>query len=203
MEEDERRRAGIARLAVVEAQPFELDETVVDLQDGQRLPAGGVLPWLAVTWPEARRHVLPLAALVLAACGGSAGPGPTARPTASPSGAAAAGYAVVVHDRGRAVGRFDLAALRRLPQVDVPSPKQAGKPVQRGPRVRAVLSQAGVKQFGQLRVTGSDSTQTLPAADVDDQLVLDFDKRETVKLAGAHLPVSRWVRDVSALDADP
>jgi hypothetical protein len=161
-----------------------------------------MLPWLAVTWPDACRRITAGAAILVAACGGSAAPSGAAHPTASPSSTVATGYAVVVRDRGRTVGRFDLAALRRLPQTDVPA-ANARKPFQHGPRVSVVLAQAGVKQFTSLRVTGSDATRTLSATEVDDQVVLDFDKRDTVKLAGANLPVARWVRDVSALDADP
>jgi hypothetical protein len=109
---------------------------------------------------------------------------------------------VVVRTGGTTVGRFDVAALRGLPQIDVATPQSQGKQVQHGPRVRTVLARAGVQRFGRLRATGPGAAQTFTAGEIDDQVVLDFDNRGTVKLAGAHLPQDRWVRDVTELDAD-
>jgi hypothetical protein len=114
-----------------------------------------------------------------------------------------AGYAVVVRDGGRTVGRFDVAALRAMPQADISTPKSQGKQTQHGPRVRTVLTRAGVQRFGRLKAVGPDATGTFSPAEIDDQVVLDFDNRGTVKLAGAKLPVDRWVRDVTELDASP
>lgn len=139
---------------------------------------------------------------LLAGCGGAGGqdvPAGAQQPSGSPS----TGYAVVVRDGGRAVGRFDVPALRRLPQVDVPTPQSHGRQTQRGPRVSAVLAQAGVKRFGHLRVSGSDPAQSFSPSEIDDQVVLDFDQQGKVKLAGGHLPRERWVRGVTELDAEP
>jgi hypothetical protein len=137
---------------------------------------------------------LALCGLLLPACGASSGQAPPARD---------GGYAVSVRGGGRTVGRFDVAALRRLPATDVATPQSGGKRVQHGPLVRLVLARAGVQRFGRLRVTGSGVTATFSAAEIDDQVVLDFDNRGTVKLAGAHLPTDRWVHGVTDLDADP
>jgi len=138
--------------------------------------------------------VLVAAALLLPGCGGLA---------RAARGGQTAGYAVTVRSGGRAAGRFDLAALRALPQVDVVTPQSQGKQVQHGPLVRTVLAHAAVRSFGRLRALGPGATQTFSAAEIDQQVVLDFDNRGTVKLAGAHLPQDRWVRDLTELDADP
>jgi hypothetical protein len=136
-----------------------------------------------------------LAAALLAACSGSGAPsGPTGQ---------GRGYAVVVRDGQGASHRFDLAALRALPQTDVATPQSGGKQTQSGPRVRTVLARAGVGQFGHLKVVGLDASATFSSAEIDDQVVLDFDNRGTVKLAGANLPQARWVRDVTELDPNP
>jgi hypothetical protein len=137
--------------------------------------------------------VLGVATALLLGCGGGSRAGAGGQ----------AGYAVVVRDGSRTVGRFDVAALRAMPQVDISTPKSQGKQTQRGPRVRAVLARAGVQRFGHLKVVGPDATGTFSPAEIDDQVVLDFDNRGTVKLAGAKLPMDRWVRDVTELDASP
>ena len=128
----------------------------------------------------------------LAACGGTAN---------QPGGSQGTAYTVTVRSGGNAVGHFDLTGLRALPAVDVATPQSQGKQVQHGPLVRTVLARAGVQQFSQLRVVGLDGAQTFSSAEIDDQVVLDFDNRGTVKLAGAHLSQDRWVRDVTELDA--
>jgi hypothetical protein len=143
--------------------------------------------------------VLVVATALLFGCGGGGHAG--ASGPAATSGQA--GYAVVVRDGSRTVGRFDLAALRALPQADISTLKSQGKQTQHGPRVRTVLTRAGVQRFGRLKVAGLDATGTFSSAEIDDQVVLDFDNRGTVKLAGANLPVDRWVRDVTELDTSP
>ena len=134
---------------------------------------------------------------LLSACGAGTGASPAA---AQPQ---PSGYAVTVRSGGHVVGHLDLTALRSLPAIDVPTPQSQGKQVQHGPRVRAALSHAGVQKFGKLRAVALDGTvQTFTSAEIDDQVVLDFDNRGTVKLAGAHLATNRWVREVTELDAD-
>ena len=135
--------------------------------------------------------------VLLSACGGSASPA-AAQPHPQPSG-----YAVTVRSGGHVVGHLDLAALRSLPAIDVSTPQSTGKQVQHGPRVRAALSHAGVQKFSKLRAVALAGTaQTFTSAEIDDQVVLDFDNRGTVKLAGAHLATTRWVREVTELDAE-
>jgi hypothetical protein len=137
-----------------------------------------------------------VAAVLGSACEGIGGGG--GQPTPPPG----TGYAVVVRHDGKTAGRFDVAALRAMPAVDVPTPQSQGKQVQHGPTVRAVLSRAGVKAFKRVRAVGLSASQTFTSAEIDDQVVLDFDNRGTMKLAGGHLSTDRWVREVTELDAD-
>jgi len=148
---------------------------------------------------------LVLAGLLLPACGAASSQATPPRSAGAQSAGAqgSTSYAVTVRSGGKTVGRFDMGALRQLPATDVATPKSPGKKVQHGPQVRAVLAQAGVHRFGRLQVTGTGGQQTFSAAEIDNQVVLDFDNAGTVKLAGAHVPQDRWVRHVTDLDADP
>lgn len=112
------------------------------------------------------------------------------------------GYHVSVERGGKTLRSFDLTALHALPEVTVDTSESAGKKEQRGPLVRTVLARAGVHEFSRLRVVGQSGSQTLTAAEIDDQVVLDFNNRGTVKLAGPHLPRSQWVTDVTELDIE-
>jgi hypothetical protein len=142
---------------------------------------------------------LVLAGLLLPACGAA-----SSQPAHAQGGhEQSPGAGVTVRSGGKTAGRFDMAALRRLPAADVATPRSPGKKVQHGPRVRALLARAGVQRFGRLRVVGTGGQQTFSSAEIDDQVVLDFDNAGTVKLAGAHVPLDRWVHHVTELDAGP
>ncbi|WP_433290006.1 hypothetical protein ACQPZQ_41785 [Pseudonocardia sp. CA-142604] len=147
-----------------------------------------------------RRSYTAVVGLVLAAalvaCG-SAGTGGGAGGDESSNGA------VVIRDGDRELARFDLAALQTLQQVDVDTPQSAGDQVQTGPTIRSVLDKAGVADVSVLRVEGRDPAQTLSATDLAARPILAVTNRGTVKLAGADLPTNRWVRDVTALVANP
>lgn len=141
------------------------------------------------------RFGLGLAALVVAA--GVAGCGSeTATDTAT-------GYHLVIRQDGRTLDEFDLARLGGLPQTEIATPQSHGSPVQRGPAVRAVLNAAGATAVHSVRFEGRDPAQTLTAAELTDQVVLSFTKRDTVKLAGVDLDRDRWVRDVSVVVVNP
>jgi hypothetical protein len=75
--------------------------------------------------------------------------------------------------------------------------------MQRGPTVRSILDSAGVAGVSSLRVEGRDPAQTLTAAELTDELILNITKRNTLKLAGTKLGTDRWVRDVTMLDVNP
>ncbi|MGB3476965.1 MAG: hypothetical protein WBA69_19500 [Mycobacterium sp.] len=113
------------------------------------------------------------------------------------------GYHLVIRQDGRVLDEFDLARLGGLPQTEIATPQSHGSPVQRGPAVRAVLDAAGATAVRSVRVEGRDPAQTLTAAELTDQVVLSFTKRDTLKLAGAELERDRWVRDVSTVVVNP
>lgn len=69
--------------------------------------------------------------------------------------------------------------------------------------MRSVLNAAGATGVERLRVEGRDPAQTLTAADLSEQLILNVTKRNTLKLAGTKLGVDRWVRDVTTLVVNP
>ena len=75
--------------------------------------------------------------------------------------------------------------------------------MQGGPELRAVPAPAGASEATSVRVEGSDPAQTLTAAELADQVVLSYTKRDTVELAGANLDRDRWVRDVTAVVVNP
>lgn len=51
-------------------------------------------------------------------------------------------------------------------------------------------------------MVGQGGSQTFTSAEIDDQVVLAFNNRGMVKLAGSHIPQSRWVIDVTQLDIE-
>lgn len=115
----------------------------------------------------------------------------------------ATGYRLVVRQDGRVLDEFDLARLGGLPQTEIATPQSHGSPVQRGPAVRTVLDAAGATAVHSVRFEGRDPAQTLTAAELTDQVVLSFTKRDTLKLAGTDLERDRWVRDVSTVVVNP
>lgn len=110
---------------------------------------------------------------------------------------------LVVQDNHRVLDRFTIAQLQHLPQVEIATPQSHGAQVQKGPSVRSILNAAGAADAARVRVEGRDPAQTLVAAALDDQTILSFTKRNTLKLTGARLSRDQWVRDVSALVVNP
>ncbi|MFV0494562.1 hypothetical protein [Mycobacterium sp.] len=110
---------------------------------------------------------------------------------------------LVVEQRGRDLGRFGLDQLRGLPQVQIATPQSRGAQAQTGPTVRSVLDAAGAGDTNAVRVEGRDPAQTLAADELTDSVILNVTRRNTLKLAGSHLPRNRWVRDVTRLVVNP
>ena len=153
-----------------------------------------------------------LAILVVAGCGsggatggggGGAGRGTGGGANAGSTNGPADGYAIKVRDGDGPVHRIDASALKALPDANVRTPQSGGKKVQHGPLVRTVLRAAGITDFTTLTVKSLDGTATFPSRQIGDDVVLDFNRRGTTKLAGAHLPTKRWQRDITELDAHP
>lgn len=118
-------------------------------------------------------------------------------------GASGTGDQLVVQDTSRVLERFTMAQLQRLPQVEIATPQSHGAQTQKGPSVRSVLNAAGVADATRVRVEGRDPAQTLTAAALDEQTILSFTRRHTLKLTGAKLGRDQWVRDVTALVVNP
>ncbi|WP_424381785.1 hypothetical protein, partial [Mycobacterium sp.] len=93
---------------------------------------------------------------------------------------ATAGNGLVVQANGRVLGRLSLPQLQHLPQVEVVTPQSRGAQVQKGPTVRSILDTAGATGVERVRVEGRDPAQTLTAADLTDQLILNVTKRNTL-----------------------
>lgn len=110
---------------------------------------------------------------------------------------------LVVQQRSQILARFTLPQLQDLPQVEIRTPQSRGAQVQKGPTVRSVLDAAHATGVTNVRVIGRDPAQTLTLAELNDQVILNVTKRHTLKLAGADLDLSRWVRDVTGLVVNP
>ncbi|OBB98626.1 hypothetical protein [Mycobacterium sp. 852002-40037_SCH5390672] len=110
---------------------------------------------------------------------------------------------LVVQENHRVLERFTHSQLQQLPQVEVATPQSHGAQVQKGPSVRSILDAAGANGAVKVRVEGRDPAQTLTAAELDDQTILGFTKRNTLKLAGTRLTRDQWVRDVTDLVVNP
>lgn len=120
---------------------------------------------------------------------------------ASSDGGTSPGYSITVRQDGEVLRKYDLAALRALPQASVVID---GK-TQDGPLLRTVLKDAGVDSRDSVEVMGAgirdEGRLTLTARQVDRAVQLDFSDRGTVKVCGPSLGRADWVRDVVSIDA--
>jgi hypothetical protein len=109
-------------------------------------------------------------------------------------------YRVALVRDEEVVRTFELEELRALPARQI---KMQGE-VQEGPPLLDVLRAAGVTEFTSLTVTGlglRDSGRlVLRAADVDEDVLLDFSLRGTVKVAGPEIAWEDRVRDVERIE---
>lgn len=118
-------------------------------------------------------------------------------------GRSASGDALVVQEQSRILARFTLPQLNGLPQVEITTPQSHGAQTQTGPAVRSILQAARAADVITVRVEGRDPAQTLTAAELTGEVILNVTKRGTLKLTGAQLDRSRWVRDVTSLVVNP
>jgi hypothetical protein len=110
----------------------------------------------------------------------------------------------VVRQGEQVVDSLTLPQVRDLPQVEIATPQSRGAKVQKGPVVRSILHAAGVTAaVERVRIEGRDPAQTLSAAELTAEVILNVTKRNTLKLAGTQLGTDRWVRDVTALVVNP
>jgi hypothetical protein len=93
--------------------------------------------------------------------------------------------------------KFDvtLDAVKKLPLAQI---TVEGK-VQEGPKLLDILSLAGVTDFSEVTITGSGAPSTLKREQVDDNTVLDFSNRGTMKLATTYIAKADWTKDITEI----
>ena len=114
-------------------------------------------------------------------------------PSATPAPVVDALFQVVKADGSK----FDvtLEALKKLPLASITVDGKA----QEGPKLLDILTLAGVTDFAEVTLTGSASPATLTRAQVDDNTILDFNNRGTLKLATTYIPMPDWTKDISEI----
>jgi hypothetical protein len=101
---------------------------------------------------------------------------------------------VVVRADGSSQG-FTLDELGELPLATI----QAEGKIEEGPKLMDVLNAAGVTDFSEVTLTGSNGSITLPVEQVDDNTILDFTNRGTVKLASTYVHKADWIKDITEI----
>ena len=144
--------------------------------------------------------ILFILSLLLSACtsAATATPAPVQAATDVPPQAASPAAANVLFQIIKADGtKFDvtLDAVKALPLTALTI---EGK-VQEGPKLSDVLALAGVTDFTALTITGSGAPSTLTRAQVDDNTILDFSNRGTMKLATTYIPKASWTKDITGI----
>jgi hypothetical protein len=101
----------------------------------------------------------------------------------------------VVTANGQATA-FTLAQLKALPAASI---TVEGK-VEDGFHLRALLQAVGVTEFTQVVLTGLDGMNVASSAQVDDNFLLDFTNRDTVKVATTSIPKANWAKDIYLIE---
>jgi len=121
---------------------------------------------------------------------------PAVTTTSAPTEAIASSSALfqIVKSDG---AKFDvtLDAVRGLPLVSI---TVDGK-VQEGPKLLDILSLAGITEFTEVTISGSSAPCTLTREQVDDNTILDFSNRGTMKLATTYIPKASWTKDITEI----
>ena len=131
--------------------------------------------------------VLFLLIFLLSACASAA-------KTAEPAQVKPAGlFQIIKPDGSKFDVTLDAVKKLKLAQITV-----EGK-VQEGPKLLDVLSLAGVTDFTEVTITGSSAPSTLKREQVDDNTILDFSNRGTMKLATTYIPKADWTKDITQI----
>lgn len=134
-------------------------------------------------------------AWILAACGSAPAQVEPAQisVTEVPAAASAALFQIVKSDGAK----FDvmLEAVKGLPLASI---TVDGK-VQEGPKLLDILKLAGITDFVEVTLTGSSAAATLTREQVDDNTILDFSNRGTMKLATTYIPKANWTKDITEI----
>ena len=163
-----------------------------------------------------KRYTLPIISIIfillLAACASPATPAateapateaPTALPVATEAPAAtateasAANAAVLFKIIAADGTSFDvtLDAVKALPLQKITVENK----VQEGPKLADVLALAGVTEFTEITISGSSAPCTLTFEQVDDNTILDFSNRGTMKLATTYISKADWTKDITEI----
>jgi hypothetical protein len=137
------------------------------------------------------KKILPslfLLILLLSACASTIKETP--KPAQTPSNAL---FKIVKPDGSKFDVTLDAVKKLKLTQLTV-----EGK-VQEGPKLLDVLSLAGLTDFTEITITGSSAPSTLKREQVDDNTILDFSNRGTLKLATTYIPMPQWTKDISEI----
>lgn len=105
----------------------------------------------------------------------------------------------VIHD-GTQAAAFDLESLKSMEQKAIVAQGQE----QEGPPLLVVLEAAGIDTFRSVIIRGAglrdDGYIELSAAEVDEDVVLDFSNRGTAKVSGPQIAWEDRVRDVQVIE---
>ena len=135
-----------------------------------------------------------LLVFVLSACGAST-PAATepAQPSQVESVSADALFQIVKADGSKFDVTLDAVKTLPLAQLTV-----EGK-VQEGPKLLDILALADITDFSEITITGSSAPSTLPREQVDENTILDFSNRGTMKLATTYIPKAEWTKDITEI----
>jgi len=115
-------------------------------------------------------------------------------------GAPSDAYTVSVIRDGATIATFDSGALKSMEQKKIVAQNQD----QEGPPLLSVLEAAGAGTFDSVMVKGAglrdDGLIELNANQVDEDVVLDFAERGTVKVCGPKIAWEDRVRDVQVIE---
>ena len=142
--------------------------------------------------------ILFLLTILLSACSSVETPLPpqpaTEAPAPVPTPAASNALFQIVKTDGT---KFDvtLDSVKALALVQI---TVEGK-VQEGPKLLDILALAGVTDFAEVTITGSGAPSTLTRDQVDDNTILDFSNRGTMKLATNYIPKANWTKDITGI----
>ena len=135
-----------------------------------------------------------LIGLLLISCGSTA-TATVAPATEAPIQAPAANVLFKVTKADGSSFDVTLDAVKALPLASL---TVDGK-VQEGPKLKDVLALADINEFTEVTIHGSSATSTLTFEQVDDNTILDFSNRGTMKLATTYIPKANWTKDITEI----
>jgi hypothetical protein len=90
---------------------------------------------------------------------------------------------------------FSLDDLKKLPLATIFA---EGNP-QEGPSLLAVLKSSGVMEFQEVAITGREGTKKMTKSEINDEVILDFNNRGSVKLVSPTMPHEARIRDITRI----